>query len=146
VKKLVAGVGLAVAASLAIAALAFGGRAKTTMVGATLNAKQEVPAQVVKNASGKGSFTATLVGNKLTWTLKFSHLTGQAVAAHIHMGKAGKAGNVIVPLCGPCKSPMHGTSKLSKAVMKAMATHDAYVNVHTKKNLNGEIRGQVIEH
>jgi hypothetical protein len=145
VKKLVAGLAVAVAASLAVAALAFGGRAKTITVEATLSAKQEVPAQVVKDTKAKGLFTAKLVGSKLTWKLTFSGLTGPATAAHIHMGARGKAGNVIVPLCGPCKSGAHGTTTVSAAVKKAMATHHAYVNVHTAKNPNGEIRGQVAE-
>jgi CHRD domain-containing protein len=145
VKKLIAGLAVAVAASLAVAALAFGGRAKTINVEAALSAKQEVPKQVVKDTTAKGLFTGKLVGNKLTWRLTFSGLTGQATAAHIHMGAVGKAGNVVVPLCAPCKSGAHGTATISASVKKALATHHAYVNVHTAKNPNGEIRGQVAE-
>jgi hypothetical protein len=114
-------------------------------VSAKLTAKAEVPAQTVKNAKGAGSFTGTLAGNKLTWKLTFSGLTGPANAAHIHMGKAGKAGNVLVPLCAgaKCKSGVHGTATLTAAVLKAVRSHGAYVNVHTAKNPNGEIRGQL---
>ena len=54
--------------------------------------------------TGSGSFTGTLKGNKLTWKLTFSGLSGAATAAHIHLGAMGKAGNVVVALCGPCKS------------------------------------------
>jgi len=146
VKKLVAALALAGAAVLVVAALATAGRTKEIMVGASLNAKDEVPAQVVKNTTAKGSFTGTLVGSKLTWKLTFSGLTGPATAAHIHMGAMGKAGNVVVPLCGPCKSPVHGAATLTAQVKKLLATHMAYVNVHTAKNPNGEIRGQVSEH
>jgi hypothetical protein len=145
VKKLVAGLTVAVAASLTVVALAFGAHANTISVQAKLNAKQEVPAQVVKDTKAKGLFTGKLVGRKLTWKLTFSGLTGKATAAHIHMGAVGKAGNVAVPLCAPCKSGAHGTTKISAAVKKALAHHKAYVNVHTAKNPNGEIRGQVAE-
>ena len=146
VKKLVAAVALVAVAALMVAALAAGGRSKEIMVGAKLNAKQEVPAQAVKAAKAKGVFTATLVGRKLKWKLTFSHLSGPAAAAHIHMGAMGVAGNVLVPLCGPCKNGAHGTTTVSTAVKSALAKHLAYVNVHTAKNPNGEIRGQISEH
>jgi hypothetical protein len=143
VKKLVAGLTVAVAASLAVAALAFGARANTISVQANLTAKQEVPKQVVKDTKAKGLFTGRLVGRKLTWKLTFSGLTGPATAAHIHLGAVGKAGNVAVPLCAPCKSGVHGTTTISAAVQKALTHHKAYVNVHTAKNPNGETRGQI---
>jgi hypothetical protein len=145
VKKLVAVLALAAVAALVVAALASGGRAKTVAVEATLSAKQEVPAQVVKDTKANGAFSGKLVGSKLTWKLTFSGLTGPATAAHIHMGAAGKSGAVVVPLCGPCKSGAHGTATLPAAVKKALAKHLAYVNVHTAKNPAGEIRGQVAE-
>jgi NADH:ubiquinone oxidoreductase subunit F (NADH-binding) len=145
VKKLVAGLAVAVAASLTIAALAFGARTTTISVQAKLSAKQEVPAQVVKNKKAKGMFTGTLAGRKLTWKLTFSGLTGKATAAHIHMGAMGKAGNVVIPLCTPCRSGAHGKVTITAAVKRALAHHKLYVNVHTAKNPNGEIRGQLAE-
>jgi hypothetical protein len=145
VKKLVAVLAFAVAASLAVTALAFGARASSTSVNAKLNAMQEVPAQVVKDTKAKGKFTGTLVGSKLTWKLTFSGLTGPATAAHIHLGAMGKAGNVAIPLCAPCKTGVHGKTTLSAALKKALKHHKLYVNVHTAKNPNGEIRGQLAE-
>ena len=142
-KTLVAGIAVAVVASLAVVALAFGASRTTISVGAKLNAKQEVPAQVVKDTKAKGLFTGKLVGRKLTWKLTFSGLTGPATAAHIHMGAVGKAGNVVIALCTPCKSGVHGKKTLSRAVKKALIHHKLYVNVHTAKNPNGEIRGQL---
>lgn len=143
-KKLVTMLAFALAVSLVVVSLGSAARATTT-VAATLNAKQEVPKQVVKDAKAKGRFTGKLVGSKLTWKLTFSGLTGKATAAHIHMAKAGKAGNVIVVLCTPCRSGAHGSTKVSAAVKRALANHKAYVNVHTAKNPNGEIRGQISE-
>jgi hypothetical protein len=143
VKKLVAGIAVAVAASLTVVALAFGASRTTVSVGAKLNAKQEVPAQVVRDTKAKGLFTGKLVGRKLTWKLTFSGLTGPATAAHIHMGAVGKAGNVVIALCTPCKSGVHGKKTISRAVKKALMHHKLYVNDHTTKNPNGEIRGQL---
>jgi hypothetical protein len=142
VKKVVAGLTVAAAVSLAVAAVAFGARASTVSVAAKLTAKQEVPAPAGA-ATAKGKFTGKLVGRKLTWKLTFSGLTGKATAAHIHMGAVGKAGNVVISLCTPCKSGVHGKKKLSAALKKALTHHKLYVNVHTAKNPNGEIRGQL---
>ena len=133
---------------VALAVTAFAGaarRANPIMVSTKLTAKEEVPPQVVKNTKGAGSFTGDITGNKLTWTLKFSGLTGPATAAHIHLGAMGASGNVVVPLCGPCKSPLKGTATLSSALLKDLKVHKLYVNVHTAKNPAGEIRGQLAE-
>ena len=110
---------------------------------AALSAAQEIPKQVVKNTAGQGTFTGNLSGSKLKFKLAFSGLTGPATAAHIHLGGMGKAGNVLVPLCAPCKSPVTGTVTVSAAVQKDFSKHLLYVNVHTAKNPNGEIRGQL---
>jgi hypothetical protein len=72
-------------------------------------------------------------------------LTGPAAAAHIHSAPKGKAGPVIVALCGPCKSPTSGVSRVTATVAKMLQSGDTYVNVHTAKNPNGEIRGQISE-
>ncbi len=110
---------------------------------AKLSAAQEIPKQVVKNTTGHGTFTGTLSGTKLKFKLTFAGLTGPATAAHIHLGAKGKSGNVLVPLCAPCKSPVTGTVTVSAAVQKDFTKHLLYVNVHTGKNPNGEIRGQL---
>jgi len=142
VKKLVALLAAGGACALALAAFS-GAATRATTWETTLGAAQEVPAQVVKNTAAHGTFKGTLNGSTLTWTLTFSGLTGPATAAHIHMGAKGTSGNVVVPLCAPCKSPVKGSSKISTALKTAFTKHDLYVNVHTLKNPNGEIRGQL---
>jgi len=102
-----------------------------------------VPKQVVKDAAAHGLFKGTLSGTTLKWTLTFAKLTGPATAAHIHMAAKGKSGAIGVPLCGPCTSGMTGTATITAAEMSAFKKHLLYVNVHTTKNPNGEIRGQL---
>ena len=80
---------------------------------------------------------------RLTWRLTFSHLTGSALASHIHLGKPGKAGPVAITLCGPCKNGQKGVSTATKPQFKAIESGSAYVNIHTKKNAAGEILGQI---
>jgi len=110
---------------------------------ANLTARAEVPAPKNAPRLAGGTFTGTLDGTTLKWDLRFHNLSGNATAAHIHMGAKGKPGPVIVPLCGPCKSRMSGTARLTSAQVSALAAGKTYVNVHTVKNAAGEIRGQL---
>ena len=142
-KKLVPLMALGVAA-LVLSAVAAGGTHATKMnFTAVLNAGQEVPHPAGAMSGASGKFTASVSGTQITWKLTFSHLTGAATAAHIHTGKKGVEGAVIVPLCGPCKSPASGTGTVTSSQLKAMKAGTTYVNVHTAKNPNGEIRGQI---
>jgi hypothetical protein len=133
----------ALAALLAVGAGVAATRSETYKLSAKLTARQEVPKPVGAVAAAGGTFTGTLAGRKLTWKLTFKGLTGKAVAAHIHLGKPGKAGAVLVPLCGPCRSGMARSVRVSARAHDALERGNAYVNVHTAKNAGGEIRGQV---
>jgi len=79
----------------------------------------------------------------MVWQMTFSGLTGAAGAAHVHVGPRGQAGGVVVPLCGPCVSPVSGTANVDASVLNAVQTGVAYVNVHTPTNGAGEIGGQL---
>ena len=50
---------------------------------------------------------------------------------------------MLVSLCGPCRSGQKGKAKISKGVAAAIKSGGTYVNVHTKANAAGEIRGQI---
>jgi CHRD domain len=136
------------AGALAVIALAIASPAvKRSVVHANLTAGKEVPKPKGTKFGAGGIFRARAVvnGSKVTLTvrLRFRRLTGKATAAHIHKGKPGKAGPVIVPLCGPCKASTQKTIKITKAVLTTIKSGKAYVNVHTAKNPAGEIRGQI---
>jgi hypothetical protein len=116
-------------------------------INTTMSTKLEVP-RPKGTTSGTGTFKATLkvvsaTKASLTWKLSFAHLTGPALAAHVHLGAPGKAGKVVVPLCGPCRSGRGATTSVTAVAAAAMLAGKAYVNVHTKANPNGEIRGTV---
>jgi len=107
---------------------------------------QEVPRPAGARRA-RGTFTATFrkegTSATLSWRLTFSRLTGRALAAHIHLAKRGKAGKIAVSLCGPCRSGARGRATVRGAVLAALESGRAYVNVHTRRNPGGEIRGQV---
>jgi CHRD domain len=121
--------------------------ATTAAISTTLNARQERPRPKGNVRRATGTFTATVTKlgttGTMPWRLRFSGLTGRAVAAHIHIGSRGRAGPVAVSLCGPCRSGARGTANLNAAVLTALEAGRAYVNVHTQRNPAGEIRGQV---
>ena len=118
----------------------------TTKFVSKLGARAEVPKPSGVSSGAGGTFALTLSDKgsySVTWKLTFSKLTGKAIAAHIHRGKPGKAGPVLLALCGPCKSGQTGKAPLSEAAGNAIKSGSAYVNVHTAKNQGGEIRGQI---
>ena len=118
----------------------------TSKFSSKLGARAEVPAAKGVPAGAGGTFTLTLTDKgkfSVSWKLTFSKLSGKAVAAHIHRSKPGKAGPVLLALCGPCKSGQTGKAPLSEAAGNALKIGGAYVNVHTAKNPGGEIRGQI---
>ena len=117
--------------------------ATTASISTTLSSRQEVPKPKGNVKRATGSFTATVVKMGATgtvaWRLRFSRLTGRAVAAHIHIGRVGRAGPVAVALCGPCRNGQRGTANLTAATLAVLEAGRGYVNVHTAKNPGGEI-------
>ena len=105
-----------------------------------LSGDVEVP-PVTTMATGDGTITIkpdmSVSGKVMT-----SGLDG--TMAHIHIGKAGSNGPVIITLS---KSGDHdwmvpAGSKLSEAQYQAYKAGELYVNVHTAAHKPGEIRGQ----
>jgi hypothetical protein len=139
-------VGVGAVAALVVAAGAFSATKDSYAFKATLTGPQEVPKSTAPAGAG-GTFVAKSVekGSKVTfsWKLTFHGLSGKALAAHVHLGKKGVAGRVVVALCGPCRSGQTGTAVIASSVETALEGGKAYVNVHTAKNPGGEIRGQV---
>ncbi len=121
--------------------------AKIVRWSANLDAAQEVGVKVpVAGAKGTATGTLNTVTRKLTWDVTWSGLSGPADAMHFH-GPApkGKDARVVVNIGkdSGLKSPSKGSTKLSAKGVKELEEGLLYVNVHTKENPGGEIRGQV---
>jgi hypothetical protein len=113
----------------------------------TLTARQEVPRPKGNVRRARATFTATVTksdsGTALVWRLTHGRLTGRALAAHIHTGRVGRAGPVAISLCGPCRTGMSGRATVNARTLAALEAGRAYVNVHTRRNPGGEVRGQI---
>lgn len=144
-KTLVAAlVGALVLSTVALAAAG----SETYKLSSKLIAGAEVPKPTGVPAAATGKLTGRTVEPKsgpvrLSWKLTFSHLSGKATAAHVHLGRKGKAGGVLVALCGPCHSGQTGKAVIARSVERKLEAGKTYVNIHTTKNPAGEIRGQV---
>ena len=126
---------------------------------ATLTGKEEVPA-VTTAAEGSAVFELSADGKALAYVLTVKDIEN-ATAAHIHAGKVGENGGVVVGLFAGPKKEGKFSGELAKGTITAdkltgslggktvadlvemLRSGGAYVNVHTTRNPPGEIRGQV---
>ena len=127
-----------VVALLAITGIA---SAATKTFTVKMSGGQEAP----RHSGGSGEATLKLNAGtgRVCWA--FTHLKGvrNPQAAHIHKGKKGVAGPIVVPLGGAFKA--RGCTKASKATVKAIVRRPGgyYVNIHTTRFPAGAIRGQL---
>jgi CHRD domain len=114
---------------------------KVPMTGA-----EQVPA--VKTAgTGAADLTWDPSTRVVTWRITYSELSGPVTMAHFHDGAQGKNGPVKVWLSKkgrPVASPITGKATLSPEEAQQFEAGDWYINLHTKDNPEGEIRGQVV--
>jgi CHRD domain len=130
----------ALIAALALAAVAL---AKTTTLHASLSGSNEVP-KGSASASGKATIKLDSSKGKVCWTFKSVKGVPGASAAHIHTGKSGKAGAVVVPLGAAYKSSGCQTGVSKSLIKKIVKTPGAYyVNIHNAAHPDGAARGQL---
>lgn len=124
---------------------------------AKLTPKEEVAKPDVKS-SGKAEFKLSKDGKELIYKLHVKDVVDVS-AAHIHVGKKGENGPPIVGLfSGGKKGKFSGVLSEGKVsgndlmgdykgkfdeLVKLLRSGDTYVNVHTDKYPDGEIRGQI---
>jgi hypothetical protein len=103
-------------------------------------------------AQASGIFSASFAPHRdvaqLRFNLTYSGLTGLATSAHIHLGKPGATGPVLIHLCRPggahCGFAYNWTSGFTSDVFALARARGAYVDVHTAHNPRGELRGQIV--
>ncbi|MVP01267.1 CHRD domain-containing protein [Paenibacillus sp. N10] len=132
-----------------------------TIFRAFLKGRNEVP-PVKTNASGDAFFRLNRARNRLLFNLVIRNIK-QVTQAHIHLGRRGENGPIVAFLFGPSKfgisvrrgvirgilsnndlvGPLEG--KTIRDLVREFRRGNAYVNVHTIQNPDGEIRGQIVD-
>ena len=132
-------ISLALVASLSIAVSAWAAERTFTV---TMTGKAESPKG---DPNGKGTAKIKVEASKgeLCYRLSWSGIATPN-AAHIHKGKKGVAGPVVIPLFGGA-AKHSGCVKASKSLLSKIVKSPAsyYVNVHNAKYPNGAIRAQL---
>src|SRR6266699_2672555 len=101
--------------------------------------------------AAQGLATVTVNGDSIHYRIELSNIDS-AFLAHIHHGAAGTSSGVIVPLYIPPKVStdlnfsgvlIDSTVAITDVILSQIRADTTYVNVHTKLNPGGEIRGQL---
>jgi len=131
--------GLLFLAALIVATGATAALQKTGSFHATLLGKAETPKG---DPDGQGTAEVKFTGTRVCWEIKVSKVQ-TIVAAHIHKGKPGTAGPVVVPFgkVFKAKGCTTTTAKIAAAIQRNPAAY--YVNVHNAKYPGGALRGQL---
>jgi hypothetical protein len=121
---------------------------------ASLSGAEEVPAVTT---TATGSATLSIEGDQIVYHVEVTDLENILVS-HIHVAPPGVNGPIRLNLCNTDETPAclaGGTGVLVDgsngatlgitfdSLVSAIRAGNAYVNVHTTQNQNGEIRGQI---
>jgi CHRD domain len=162
-----------VLAALIATMAAAAGHGRATHFSARLGGYQQVPSISTR---GRGTFEARLSSNgrSIRWQLTYQRMSARVQQAHIHFAQPHVNGGISVTLCmngEPSVNPAppcprrHGTltGRIRAvdvigpaaqgirpddfgALLRAMRAGGTYVNVHSARFPDGEIRGQIHAH
>lgn len=127
---------------------------------ANLTGSMQVP-PVTTNATGLAELELNDDGDEISYDIQVEDIEG-ATQAHIHQGSEGENGDVVVSLFNSTDptdvndgtledgdftsedfvGPLQGQNM--SALVELMDNGQAYVNVHTEANPDGEIRGTIV--
>jgi CHRD domain len=139
---------------------------------ARLKGYDEVPNALSTPASGRFKGTVDRASQSLQYELSFSGLEGTVTMAHLHFGRRGVNGGIMVWLCQTTTNPdpnggsptcpaagsVSGVIQANNVIgpssqgiapgefaelLAAIRAGAVYVNVHSSKYPGGEIRGQI---
>jgi hypothetical protein len=133
---------------------------------AQLNSFEETPNTL--NTEATGAFLGLIndAQTEIPFNLFYTGMTGTVLFAHIHFGKPGESGGVAAFLCGGGNKPaclpsgqvvvgaVTGADVVAiagqnlpagdmAALVRAIKSGFAYVNVHTSTFPGGQVRGQI---
>ena len=113
---------------------------------ATMTGAAEVPGPGDADGTGTAEITLDDDANEVCWEITVANITLPAVAAHIHPGATGVAGDPLVNLTAPdATGAASGCVDADDAIVDDIIANPSafYVNVHTSDFTPGAIRGQL---
>lgn len=133
---------LVVVAAFGVASPASAVRDRTFI--ATLTGAAEVPGPGDTDGFGMATVTLTPGTTELCYTITVQDIA-PAAAAHIHVGSADEAGQIVVHLTAPTNGTSSGCETLERALFTQILAQpqDYYVNVHNADFRAGAVRGQL---
>jgi hypothetical protein len=110
----------------------------------TLSGAAEVPGPGDPDGSGSAVLRLNPGQEEICYSLTVSGIA-PATAAHIHVGLAGIAGPVVVPLQAPTSGSSSACASASRELIRAIILNpeNYYVNVHNADFPAGAVRGQL---
>ena len=112
-----------------------------------INLSPDEESHVVKSpAKGVGELTLDRETMRLSWVITYENMTSNSIAAHVHgpQTPGGNAG-VLFPLApGAVTSPIKGSVVLNEGQLEYILTGRAYVNIHTERYPDGELRAPIM--
>ena len=138
---------IAIAGSLALLGLvgnAPPARADEKTYSAAMTAAEETPPGP-QGGTGAATVVIDLAKNTLCYDVSWSKEVGEPNSGHIHKGKKGLAGPIVVPFNLPDnpKDCVQADNAVLADIAKDPDGH--YVNVHTNMYPGGAVRGQLKE-
>lgn len=148
-----------------ISTLTFAQQQQQQKFTAKLMGSEEVPPKSNTKATGNAEFLPSANGTMIDYSVNITNIDNVTIA-HIHAGKTGENGPILVRLFKSAtpyvfrviggsyllaqgnltSSDLQGLldSKKISDLVNIMKNGQLYVNVHTDQNTNGEIRGQIL--
>jgi hypothetical protein len=122
---------------------------------ASLSGPAEVPGPGDADATGAAEVKINVQKRSVCFAIVVKDVALPATAAHIHVGAADVAGDIVVTLAPPAEIADSGfglakgcARDQSRAALRAIrnAPADYYVNVHNEEFPGGALRGQLQTH
>ena len=109
-----------------------------------LSGVDEVPGPGDGDGSGAAMITVTPGTTDVCTTMTVDNLD-EVIGAHIHEGRPGTAGPIVVTLMPPTSGSSDGCVETSASIVDALATgtRSFYINVHTNDFPDGAVRAQL---
>lgn len=128
----------------ALATLGISGVAGAAVLNASLSGRAETPLGD-RNGSGTARITTKAAERRVCFRITLSRV-GTVTAGHIHEGRRGRNGDVVVPLFDTATRRPRGCARgVSRSLIRAIVANPRryYVNVHNSRYPAGAARGQL---